>query len=169
MIEALGRLMGPLNRAVDNMVGRAVIRLVQSGGYTQQLQAELSAGETKNDLDLLEGYGLTAVPLPGAIAVCLFVGGERENGAAILAHDQGRRPRTLVPGDVALYTDQDDPSAGAEDAAHRVTLGRDRSVILRGKRFSFKCGDQEMILDEAEGFIVRAKQVQFIKTGGGGP
>lgn len=169
MIEALGRLMGPLNRAVDNMVGRAVIRLVQAGGYTQQLQAELSAGETKNDLDLLEPYGFTAQPLPGAIAVCLFVGGERENGAAILAHDQGKRPRTLAPGDVALYTDQDDPAAGAEDAAHRVTLGRDRSVILRGKRFSFKCGDQEMILDEAEGFIVRASRVQFIKTGEGGP
>jgi phage gp45-like len=169
MLDALGRVLAPLNRAIDNMVARAVIRLAQSGGQTQQLQADLSAGETKNDLDLLEGYGLTAVPLPGAIAVCLFVGGERENGAAILAHDQGKRPRTLEPGDVALYTDQDDPAASADEATHRITLGRDRSVTLRGKRFSFKCGDQEMILDKDEGFIVRAKQVRFIKTGGGGP
>ena len=155
------RFIGPLLNALDNLVARAVIRLVSAAGPTQQLQAELSAGEMKNDFDLLEGYGLTAHPLPGAIAVCLFVGGERENGAAILAHDQGKRPRTLAPGDVALYTDQDDPTAAAADAHHRLHFGRDRSVILRAKRLDIQCGPQRLILDETEGLLVQASQIRF--------
>lgn len=169
MLDALGRLLGPISRALDNIVTRAVIRRVESMHWTQQLQVELSAGETKNDFDLLEQYGITSSPLPGAIAVCLFVGGERENGAAILAHDQKARPRTLYPGDVALYTDQDDRNAMADESLHRLHFGRDRSVILRCDSFSLKAGDQELILDKDEGLIVRASRVQFIKTGGGGP
>jgi phage gp45-like len=161
MNDGQPRFFGPLLNALDNLVARAVIRLVSAAGATQQLQAELSAGEVKNDLDLLEGYGLTAQPLPGAIAVCLFVGGERENGAAILAHDQAKRPRTLAPGDVALYTDQDDPAAAAADAQHRLHFGRDRSVILRAKRLDIQCGTQRLILDETEGLLVQASQIRF--------
>ncbi|WP_052711889.1 phage baseplate assembly protein domain-containing protein [Elstera litoralis] len=123
MNDGQSRFIGPLLRALDNLVSRAVIRLVAASGPTQQLQAELSAGEVKNDFDLLESYGMTAHPLPGAIAVCLFVGGERENGAAILAHDQAKRPRTLAPGDVALYTDQDDPAAAPQTLTTACTSG----------------------------------------------
>lgn len=153
--------MTPLARVLDNLIARAVIHLVTSRGPTQQLQAEISAEEVKSDLDLLEPYGMTAQPLPGAVAVCLFMGGQRDNGAAILAHDQGKRPRTLAPGDVALYTDQDDPAASAEDARHRLTLGRDRTITLRAKRIDLHCGDQRLILDEAEGLRVIASQIRF--------
>lgn len=159
--DPFSRFLGSSLRALDNLIARAVIHLVAAGGPTQQLQAEISAGEVKNDFDLLEPYGLTAQPLPGAVAVCLFMGGERDNGAAVLAHDQDKRPRTLAPGDVALYTDQDNPAAGAEDALHRLHFGRDRSVILRAKRLDIQCGTQRLILDETEGLLVQASQIRF--------
>lgn len=159
--DPLSRFLGSSLRALDNLLARAVIHLVAAAGPTQQLQAEISAGEVKEDLDLLEPYGFTAQPLPGAVAVCVFMGGERDNGAAILVHDQDKRPRTLAPGDVALYTDQDDPAAAAQDAHHRLQFGRDRSVTLRAKRLDIQCGTQRLILDETEGLLVQASQIRF--------
>lgn len=159
--DPFSRFMGSSLRALDNLIARAVIHLVAAAGPTQQLQAEISAGEVKNDFDLLEPYGLTAQPLPGAVAVCAFLTGERDNGVALLAHDQDKRPRTLAPGDVALYTDQDDAAADAAGARHRLTLGRDRTITLRAKRIDLQCGDQRLILDETEGLSVIASHIRF--------
>lgn len=159
--DPFSRFLGSSLRALDNLIARAVIHLVAAGGPTQQLQAEISAGEVKNDFDLMEPYGMTAQPLPGAVAVCAFLTGERENGVALLAHDQDKRPRSLSPGDVALYTDQDDPAASAEEAQHRFTLGRDRTMVLRAKRIDLQCGSQRLILDETEGVHVIATQIRF--------
>lgn len=164
MIETLQRVLRPLARAVDNMVARAVVRLVASNGFTQILQAEISAGEVKNDLDHLEAYGMAAAPLPGSVALCLFVGGERDNGAAILVHDQRHRPRTLAPGDVALFTDQDDPAAAAEDARHRIQLTRDGTLVIRCRRLDIKCGDERLVMEEGTGFRLSYSDFEATET-----
>jgi len=92
----------PIKRRVLLTVGRAVITLVNDSLKLQTNQVSLLAGELR-DLERFQEYGFTSVPLPGAEAIAVFVGGNRENGAVIATCDRNTRLKDLNPGEVALY------------------------------------------------------------------
>jgi phage baseplate assembly protein V len=102
-VLALSRLLAPLARRLDNMVARAVVHLVKDSTKIQLVQLGVLDGETREGCERFQGYGFTSVPLEGAEAVVLFVGGRRDHGLVVAIDDRRYRKKDLEPGEVALY------------------------------------------------------------------
>jgi len=84
------------------LVGRGIVRLVNDAAALQEVQVELLSGELLT-LERFQDYGITSVPLPGAEAVTVAVGGRRGKSVVVRADDRRYRVK-LNPGEVALYT-----------------------------------------------------------------
>lgn len=102
------KLLKPLRDAISNLVSRAVVNRVDDARKVQELQLDVLAEETRDGVERFQEYGFTSVPLEGAEAVVLFVGGRRDHGLAVAVDDRRHRPTGLQPGEVAVYTDQGD-------------------------------------------------------------
>lgn len=141
MIDLLQRLLRPLRTQLSNMVARAVVRLADDAKKMQVLQVVILDGETREGVERFQPYGLTSVPLDGAEAVVLAVGGRRDHLLAVVVDDRRHRKKDLAAGEVALYTDE-----GAS-----VHLKRGRIVVT----------DDEIRLgsDSATQFVAMANKV----------
>lgn len=108
MISALQQLLQqalrPLRQQLQNLVARAVVDLVNDGAKMQALQVTILDGETRDDAERFQQYGLTSVPLEGAEAVVLSVGGRRDHLLVLAVDDRRNRLKDLEAGEVALYT-----------------------------------------------------------------
>lgn len=118
------RMTDDLRNRVRLTIGRAVLSVISDGRAVQVAQAQLLAGETQDDVERIQEYGLTSVPLPGAEAVVAFVGGQRDHGLIIATEDRRYRIKGLVGGEVALYTDED------ITGGHRIHLKRNKEVEI---------------------------------------
>lgn len=114
-----------------NTVGHAVVHLVDDAQGGQQLQIELLADEVMDEVERHQDYGLTSVPLPGASAVTLAVGGTRGRSIALAVGDRRYRLTGLAAGEVALHDDQ----------GQKVHLTRDGIVIQTAKALSLVSGE----------------------------
>lgn len=103
MIEAIHKLTEDMRGKVRLMVGRAILAAIGDDGPIQTAQARLLADETHDDMERVQEYGFTSVPLPGAEAVVVFVGGNRDHGLIVATDDRRYRKKALQPGDVAVY------------------------------------------------------------------
>lgn len=119
MIDPLRQLLRPLQQRVANLVARALVTLVTDSGKLQVVQLTIQAGETRGGAERFQEYGLTSVPLEGAEAVVLSVGGRRDHLLVVAVDDRRYRLTDLAAGEVALYTDE-----GA-----KVHLKRGRIVV----------------------------------------
>lgn len=106
MIDALSKLTESMRAKVQLMVGRAILGAINDGGAVQTVQAHLMADEVQDDAERIQQYGYTSVPLPGAEAVLVFVGGNRDHGLVIATEDRRYRLVGLAAGEVAIYDDQ---------------------------------------------------------------
>lgn len=100
--------MRALRHLLVNIVSRAVVKLVDDDAKMQLLQIEALKGEVRDRAERFQNYGFTSVPLPGAEAVVIFPGGQREHPLVIAVDDRRYRLKALAAGEVALYTDQGD-------------------------------------------------------------
>lgn len=141
-IDLINRLIAPLKTRIANLVARAVVQLANDSGKLQVLQLDVGADETRDGLERFQEYGLTSVPLAGAEAVVLFVGGRRDHGLVVAVDDRRHRPSGLQPGEVAVYN-----SGGA-----RVLLKADGTVEVTG-------ATKASSTIEATGFKVSGTQV----------
>ncbi|MEO0660426.1 MAG: phage baseplate assembly protein [Planctomycetota bacterium] len=92
-----------LGDRVRGVVSRGRVTRVDAAadGRVQGLQVQ--AGSAVHDrIAHLQPYGLAAVPFPGAEALVVWAGGQRESGIATVVEDRRGRPR-LEPGEVAIY------------------------------------------------------------------
>lgn len=105
MIEALNKLTESMRAKVQLMVGRAILRAASDAASLQTVQASLMADEVLDDVERVQQYGFTSVPLPGAEAVLVFVGGNRDHGLVIATDDRRFRLKGLPGGEVAIYDD----------------------------------------------------------------
>lgn len=108
MIRQFQRLLAPLARRVDNMVARAVVKVVRDTTTLQSIQLEVLKNETRDNVERFQEYGFTSVPKPGAEAVVVFAGGDRSHGLIVAIDDRRYRLRGLEEGEVAIYTDEGD-------------------------------------------------------------
>lgn len=123
MVNALSKLLGPLKRATALMVARGVVKLVNDAGGLQVLQLGLLAEEVRDGIPRAQNYGFTANPLPGAQAVIVCPGGNRNKAIAIAVDDPRHRLLNLQPGEVAIYTDEGDYIKLARGRIMQVVAG----------------------------------------------
>ena len=100
----VSRALRPLWRRVLSAVGRGFVSLATDDQELEQLQLKLFAGEVRGDLEVLGHYGLASAVEPGAEAVVVFLGGNRDAGVIVSADDRRYRPRDLAPGEVRVYS-----------------------------------------------------------------
>jgi phage baseplate assembly protein V len=115
------RVFRPLARRVMLMVARGVVRAARDDHQLAELELSLLKGETLGRLERFGALGLTSVPMEGAEAIALFLGGNRDHGIVIAVEDRSYRPRNLQPGETAVY--------GA--ASSLILLRADGSILLR--------------------------------------
>ncbi len=106
IVTAVDKLTQPIRRRVQLMVGRAVIKAVGDGSICQTLQITALKGEVLDGVERITEYGFTSHPHPGAEAVVLAVGGNRDHAVVIAAGDRRYRVTGLAAGEVALHDDQ---------------------------------------------------------------
>lgn len=107
-LSAIRAAVRDLKRRVLLGVARSVIRAVNDSTEAQECQVELLKGELRDRLERFQEYGYTSVPLAGAEAAAVFVGGNRDHGIIIATEDRRYRLKSLKPGEVAIYTDEGD-------------------------------------------------------------
>ncbi|MDP3715186.1 MAG: phage baseplate assembly protein V [Burkholderiales bacterium] len=104
----LTKLLGPMARRMRLAVGRAVVTLVNDALKLQGVQVALLADEVRDNVERFQQYGLTSHPHPGAEAIVVSVGGNRNHPVVICVDDRRYRLKSLAPGEVALYSDEGD-------------------------------------------------------------
>lgn len=108
MERMVSKMMAPLGRALNGMIARGSVALVNAGAKLQTLQVKLLADEVKSDMEHFEAYGFTSHPKAGAEAITAFVGGDRSHGVVLVVADRRYRLTGLVEGEVAMYSDEGD-------------------------------------------------------------
>ena len=103
LISTIRHMIRPLETRIANMVARGVLRRVDDSKKMQLLQVEFLSGEVRAALERFQEYGFTSVPIEGAEAAVMFVGGGRDHGLVVGVDDRRYRPTGLQPGEVALY------------------------------------------------------------------
>jgi len=106
MLEAIEKLTAGARGRAALMVGRCILKAIGDCKSVQLVQAQLLAEEVHDDVERIQEYGFTSVPIPGAEGVMVFVGGNRDHGLLIAVEDRRYRLKGLKSGEVALYDDQ---------------------------------------------------------------
>lgn len=130
MLEQLRRIIRPLHLRAMLMVGRGVVRLADDAPKVQALQVELLRGEVRADVERFQEFGFSSCPLPGAEAVAVCVGGNRDHAIVVGVEDRRYRIRGLKPGQAVMY----------DSAGTVVLLGADGTVEVRAaKNLTIRC------------------------------
>lgn len=120
-----------IERAMENLLARAVVTGLNTASKCQMLQVELMPGEPKGNVEHLEPYGFTSAPKNGAEGFALFPDGDRSHGVILMVSDRRYRIKGLKVGEVALYDDQ----------GQSFIITRDGIVVdCAGKIITFKNG-----------------------------
>lgn len=90
---------------VNLMVGRGLIVAANDDSAIQTAQVGFMADEPADDVERIQEYGFTSVPLQGAECVAVFVGGNRDHGLLVAVDDRRYRLQGLKGGEVAIYDD----------------------------------------------------------------
>ncbi len=122
-MKGLERMLGPLQRRVMLMVGRAVLAAVNDTTKLQGLQINLLADETRDDVERFQNYGFTSHPHPGAEAIAVSVMGTRDHMVVIAVDDRRYRLKGLAEGEVAMYSDEGDSIVFKRGRIIEVTAG----------------------------------------------
>ncbi|MCS2162956.1 phage baseplate assembly protein [Scandinavium sp. H11S7] len=118
-----------LQRQVLGLIGRAVVKSINTASKCQMVDLELLAGQQKAGIEHLEPYGFTSNANAGSEAVVLFPDGDRSHAVVISVSDRRYRVKGLKTGEVAFYDDQ----------GQSVTLTRSGIVVDGGgKIITFK-------------------------------
>lgn len=99
------KLLAPLNRRVRMLIARGVVQLVNDALKIQGIQLNLLDGETLDGVERFQDYGLTSRPKPGAEAIAVAIGANRNHAVIIAVDDRRYRLTGLAEGEVALYDD----------------------------------------------------------------
>jgi phage baseplate assembly protein V len=128
----LQKLLRPLHVRLSNLVSRGVVTRVTDSGKLQTLQLGLLSEETRDAVERFQQYGFTSVPIAGAEAVVLFVGGRRDHGLVVAVDDKRHRKSGLQAGEVAVYSQAGASVVLKADGSVEVTPKPGATVTLAG-------------------------------------
>ncbi len=143
-------LLSNIRRRIMLMLGRAVVNLVNDTTKMQEMQITLLSGEVRDDVERVQDYGFTSVPMSGAEALSGFIGGDQSHGVVIRVDDRRYRLRGLLGGEVAMYTDEGDTITLKRGRKIKVSSGS--TAIPGGITIEAKgvTGDVKVIADDAK-------------------
>jgi phage baseplate assembly protein V len=121
--QAFSRLIAPVMRRLRLMVGRAVVTLVNDSLKEQNLQITSLDDEPLDDVERPQNYGQFSVPLAGAEAIVVSLGGDTDSAVALVVEDRRYRPTNLVAGDCGIYHYE----------GHRIRLTKNGRAIVTCK------------------------------------
>lgn len=104
----VNRLLDPLRRKLANMLGRAVLALVDDTKKMQTVQIQVLSEETREAVERFQNFGFTSVPKAGAECIAVFVGGDRGHPIVVAIDDRRYRLVGLADGEVAMYNEHGD-------------------------------------------------------------
>ena len=78
--RTLNAFVARMRNRIRLMVGRVLLSIVDDAKTIQTAQVQGLAGEVLEDVERIQQYGFTSVPLSGAEGVAVFLGGERSAG-----------------------------------------------------------------------------------------
>jgi phage baseplate assembly protein V len=107
-LDQFRRAVAPIRNQIFNLLGRGLVSRVDDSTALQQIQARLHVGETRDEMERFQNYGITSKPFVGAEALVVFLNGHRDDGIVVAIDDRRYRLTGLVEGEVALYTDEGD-------------------------------------------------------------
>ncbi|EPO8467101.1 phage baseplate assembly protein V [Yersinia enterocolitica] len=142
----MSRLFAGIQRALSNMLVRAVVRRLDSSSKNQMLQIQMIADELKDNIEHLEPYGFTSAAHTGAEAFAAFPDGDRSHGVVLVVADRRYRIKGLKSGEVAIYSDEGDS----------IILKRGNQIELNTKQFIVNAEEKAVFnkpLIEASGQI----------------
>lgn len=102
-LKDLARVVSPIWRRVLLTIGRGLVRAADDSPGVQELQLSLMRGEERSRIERFGSLGVTSVPMAGAEAVVVFVGGNRDHGVVVAVEDRSYRPKGLKGGETAVY------------------------------------------------------------------
>lgn len=137
MFDALQSFTESLRGKINLMIGRAVLSAIRDTGAIQTAQAQILADEIHDDVERVQEYGFSSVPIPGAEAVIVFQGGNRDHGLIIATDDRRYRLKNLENGEVALYTDEGDSIVFRRGKI--IEIQTDTLKIEAGAKVSITC------------------------------
>lgn len=121
--QTFSRLIAPVMRRLRLMIGRAVITVVNDSLKEQNLQVTSLDDEPLDDVERPQNYGQFSVPLAGAEAIVVSLGGDTDSAVALVVEDRRYRPTNLVAGDSGIYHYE----------GHRIRLTKDGRAIITCK------------------------------------
>ncbi len=136
MKRQLNKLLDPIRRRIRGLVSRAVVSLVNDSLKLQGLQLKVLADETLDNVERFQQYGFTSVPLAGAEAILLCLGGHRDHPVVIAVDDRRHRKANLLPGEVSIYNHLGDT----------ILIKQDRTIeVVAGTRVRVTAPDVEIV------------------------
>ena len=151
MSREIAKMLAPLSRRLRLMASRAVLRLISDATVMQIVQVKLLNGEVRDGIERVQNYGFTSVPLPGAEAIFLSLGGDRDHGIVITADDRRYRIKGLQGGEVAIYTDED------------KAAGEHRILFKRGKEIHLVAGASSIVMTPT-GITITTPNLDIVKA-----
>lgn len=103
MMGLIHKATAPLSRRITALVNRARVQLVNDKSKTQSLQVTVLEDETRDAVEHFQAAGFKSVPLVGAEALVLAVGGDGDHRIAVVVHDKKSRPTGWKPGETGIY------------------------------------------------------------------
>ncbi|MEO0035719.1 MAG: hypothetical protein RLZZ501_1742 [Pseudomonadota bacterium] len=128
MVRGINKLLDPIRRQIRNSIARGILTLIDDAPALQRVQVRLMAypqpdgtikAELGNETEVLGHYGFTSVPLVGAEAAYVSVGGVRGHGLVVAIDDRRYRPTGLKGGESQLY----------DDLGQKIYISREGIVI----------------------------------------
>lgn len=139
--------LGDVATRVFNMISRAVIKAINDTGITQQAQLEALDGDVQDDVPVFQQYGFNSVPFPDAEAIVLYMNGNRSQGMVLVVDGSQYRPADWEPGEVGMYTDEDNSDNPDERFLYKLARGKIHK--LEGEEVHL-CGDDQAVVLEGK-------------------
>ncbi|MFN1149934.1 phage baseplate assembly protein V [Serratia liquefaciens] len=134
-----------INRCIEKALSRvrlafrARLTRITTAGGVQLAQLGGVEGETLQEAEVFQQYGVTSVPPDGAMAILLPLGGCTSHGVVIATEHSQYRIKGLKPGEVAIYTDEGASIVLKKGRVIEVTCDDYRVVC---KRFSVTASER---------------------------
>lgn len=114
-------------------VRRVTYKNIKDNGQTQTASIEVADGIWRDDVEVMQPYGLAShVPLDGGLAIAFAIGGDQGDMVIMPLSNPSKRLGKLAEGEIGLYNEHGDMLVIGADGAIKVQAGASMSFSVGG-------------------------------------